>query len=199
VRGAGFYRTLVFLPSLTPAVASSMVWLWIFNAKYGILNYALGKLSFGLIGPVAWLADPRTALPSLIFMSAWGVGHTVVVLLAAMQDVPTAIYEAADIDGASLWHKVRHITIPLISPVLYFNAIMGVIGGLQVFSQPYIMTGGGPARATLTYAMRLYESAFSFFRMGYAAAMAWILFLIILALTALAVRLGKSRVHYTGA
>lgn len=199
VRGKSLYRTLVFLPSLTPVVASSMIWLWIFNAKYGVLNFVLGKLSFGLIGPVAWLADPRTALPSLILMSAWGVGHTVVVLLAAMQDVPTAIYEAADIDGASLWHKVRHITIPLISPVLYFNAIMGVIGALQVFSQPYIMTGGGPARATLTYAMRLYESAFTFFRMGYAAAMAWILFLIILGLTALAVRLGKSRVHYTGA
>lgn len=199
VRGASIYRTLVFLPSLTPVVASSMVWLWIFNSQYGILNFLLKKLSFGLIGPVAWLADPRTALPSLIFMSAWGVGHTVVVLLAAMQDVPTAVYEAADIDGASLWHKVRHITIPLISPVLYFNAVMGIIGALQVFSQPYIMTGGGPARATLTYAMRLYESAFTFFRMGYAAAMAWILFLIILALTALAVRLGKSRVHYTGA
>jgi multiple sugar transport system permease protein len=189
----------VFLPSLTPAVASAMVWLWIFNAQYGILNFILEKLSFGLIGPIAWLGDPKTALPSLILMSAWGVGHTVVILLAAMQDVPTAIYEAADIDGASLWHKVRHITIPLTSPVLYFNAIMGIIGGLQVFSQPYIMTGGGPARATLTYAMRLYESAFTFLRMGYAAAMAWILFLIILALTALAVRVGKSRVHYTGA
>ncbi|HWA73700.1 MAG TPA: extracellular solute-binding protein [Polyangiaceae bacterium] len=199
VRGKSLYRTLVFLPSLTPVVASSMVWLWIFNAQYGILNFVLGKLSFGIIPPVAWLNNPHTALPSLIFMSVWGVGHTVVVLLAAMQDVPTAVYEAADIDGASLWHKVRHITIPLISPVLQFNAIMGIIGGLQVFSQPYIMTGGGPARSTLTYAMRLYESAFTFLRMGYAAAMAWILFLIILALTALAVRAGKSRVHYTGA
>jgi ABC-type sugar transport system permease subunit/ABC-type glycerol-3-phosphate transport system substrate-binding protein len=199
VRGKSLYRTLVFLPSLTPVVASSMVWLWIFNAQYGLLNFVLGKLSFGLIPPVAWLNNPRTALPALIFMSVWGVGHTVVVLLAAMQDVPTAVYEAADIDGANLWHKVRHITIPLISPVLQFNAIMGIIGGLQVFSQPYIMTGGGPARATLTYAMRLYESAFTFLRMGYAAAMAWILFLIILALTVLAVRVGKSRVHYTGA
>ncbi|HEY4106918.1 MAG TPA: sugar ABC transporter permease, partial [Polyangiaceae bacterium] len=116
---------------------------------------------------------------------------------AAMQDVPTAIYEAADIDGASWWVKVRHITIPLTSPVIYFNGIIGIIGALQVFAVPYIMTGGGPARATLFYAMRLYENAFGFLRMGYACAMAWILFLIILGLTYLAEKLGKSRIHYT--
>jgi multiple sugar transport system permease protein len=199
VRGSSIYRTLVFLPSLTPLVASSMVWLWIFNAEYGVLNDVLGKLSFGLIKPVPWLADPRTALPSIILMSVWGVGQTVVIILAAMQDVPTAIYEAADIDGASTWQKIRHITVPLTSPVIYFNAIIGVINALQVFAQPYIMTNGGPARATLTYAMRLYVNAFTFLRMGYAAAMAWILFIIILGLTLLAVRVGKSRVHYAGA
>jgi multiple sugar transport system permease protein len=197
VRGSGFYRTLVFLPSLTPVVASAMVWLWIFNARYGVLNFLLGKLSFGLIGPVPWLSDPRTALPSLIVMSVWGVGQTVVITLAAMQDVPIAVYEAADIDGASLWQKVRHITLPLTSPVVYFNGILGLIGALQVFSQPYIMTGGGPARATLTYSMRLYDNAFTFLRMGYASAMAWILFVIILGLTGFAVRIGKNRVHYT--
>jgi multiple sugar transport system substrate-binding protein len=199
VRGSSIYRTLVFLPSLTPLVASSMVWLWIFNAQYGVLNDLLGKLSFGLIKPVPWLVDPRSALPSIILMSVWGVGQTVVIILAAMQDVPTAVYEAADIDGASTWQKIRHITVPLTSPVIYFNAIIGLINALQVFAQPYIMTGGGPARATLTYAMRLYQNAFTFLRMGYAAAMAWILFIIILGLTLLAVRLGKSRVHYAGA
>jgi multiple sugar transport system permease protein len=198
VRGSGLYRTLVFLPSLTPLVASSMVWLWIYNGRYGLLNYLIDKLSFGQLGPVSWLSDPRTALPSLILMSLWSVGQTVVILLAALQDVPTAMYEAADIDGASFMQKVRHISIPLVSPVLYFNGIISVIGALQVFAQPYIMTGGGPARSTLTYAMRLYENAFTFLRMGFASAMAWILFLIILGLTALAVRLGKSRVHYTG-
>ncbi|HET9958807.1 MAG TPA: extracellular solute-binding protein, partial [Polyangiaceae bacterium] len=197
VRGSSVYRTLVFLPSLTPVVVSSMVWLWIFNAQYGVLNQLLGKLSFGLLGPVAWLSDPHTALPSLVLMSLWGGGHTVVVLLAAMQDVPAAMYEAADIDGASFWHKVRHITLPLTSPVLYFNGIMGIISGLQIFAQPYIMTGGGPARATMTYAMRLYENAFAFLRMGYAAAMAWILFLLVLLLTWLAVRVASRRVHYT--
>jgi multiple sugar transport system permease protein len=199
VRGSGLYRTLVFLPSLTPLVASSMAWLWIFNAQYGVLNEILERASFGLIKPIAWLADPSAALPAIILMSLWGVGQTVVILLAAMRDVPTAIYEAADLDGASAWQKVLHITIPLTSPVIYFNAIIGVIGALQVFAQPYIMTKGGPARATLSYTMRLYENAFIFLRMGYAAAMAWILFIIILGLTLLAVRVGKSRVHYAGA
>jgi multiple sugar transport system permease protein len=116
-----------------------------------------------------------------------------------MQDVPSSVYEAADIDGASVWQKLWHITIPLTSPVIYFNAVLGLIGALQIFAQPYIMTGGGPARATLTYTMRLYDNAFRFLRMGYASAMAWILFLLILALTALAVRVGKRRVHYAGA
>lgn len=197
VRGSGIYRTLVFLPSLTPVVASAMVWLWIFNARFGVLNYVLGKLSFGLIAPVPWLSNPHTALPSLILMSVWGVGHAVVITLAAMQDVPSAVYEAADIDGANLWQRVWHITLPLTSPVVYFNGILGLIGALQVFAQPYIMTQGGPARATLSYSMRLYDNAFTYLRMGYAAAMAWILFVIILGLTVLALRVGKNRVHYT--
>ncbi|MDQ2645405.1 MAG: extracellular solute-binding protein [Myxococcota bacterium] len=198
VRFGGIYRTLVFLPSLTPVVASAMAWLWIFNAEYGILNHWLGVVSFGKVGPIPWLADPRTALPSLALMSVWSVGHTVVVLLAAMQDVPPAMYEAADIDGANLWQRVRHVTLPLVSPVLYFNLVIGLIGALQVFSQPFVMTHGGPARATLTYSMRLYENAFKFLRMGYASAMAWVMFLIILILTLLLTRASRSRVHYTG-
>jgi len=198
LRGGGIYRTLVFLPSLTPVVASAMAWLWIFNPEYGVLNHWFGVVSFGLIEPVPWLSDPRTALPSLVLMSLWSVGHTVVVLMAAMQDVPASMYEAADIDGANLWQRVRHVTIPLVSPVIYFNAVIGVIGALQVFTQPFIMTNGGPARATLTYAMRLYDNAFKFLRMGYASAMAWVLFLLILGLTLLLARLSKSRVHYTG-
>lgn len=199
VRGSGVYRTLVFLPSLMPIVASSLVWLWIFNTQFGVLNHMIQRFSFGWIPPLPWLADPRSALPSLIFMTLWSVGQTVVILLASMQDVPSAVYEAADIDGASWWHKVWHITLPLTSPVIYFNAILGLVAALQIFTQPYIMTGGGPARATLTYTMRLYDNAFVFLRMGYASAMAWILFLVILGLTAVAVQLGKRRVHYTGA
>jgi multiple sugar transport system permease protein len=199
VRGSGMYRTLVFLPSLTPVVATAFVWMWILNAQYGVLNDLLAKASFGTIAPIPWLSDRRTALPSLVLMSFWGIGQTAVILLAAMQDVPSAIYEAADIDGATLWHKVRHITLPLTSPVIYFNAIVAIVAGLQLFTQPYVMTAGGPARATLTYTMRIYDNAFTFLRMGYASAMAWILFLLILGLTALVVRVGRTRVHYTGA
>jgi len=197
VRTLGVYRTFVFLPSLTPLVASAMVWLWIFNSQYGVLNHALSIATFGLVHHVPWLRDARFAMPSLIMMSFWGVGHTVVIMLAAMQEVPTSVYEAADIDGASFWQKVRRITIPMISPVLYFNTILGIIGVLQVFAIPYIMTGGGPARSTYFYSMYLYDNAFSFLRMGYACAMAWILFLIVLGLTGLAVRAGRTRVHMT--
>jgi multiple sugar transport system substrate-binding protein len=199
LRGSGVYRTLVFLPSLTPMVATAFVWMWILNGQYGLLNDLISKATFGLISqPISWLSDPRTALPSIVLMSLWGIGQTAVILLAAMQDVPSAMYEAADIDGASFWAKVRHITIPLISPVIYFNAIVAVIGALQLFTQPYIMTGGGPARATLTFTMRIYENAFTYLRMGYASAMSWILFVIILGLTLVIVRVGQRRVHYTG-
>jgi ABC-type sugar transport system permease subunit/ABC-type glycerol-3-phosphate transport system substrate-binding protein len=192
VRGAGVYRTLVFLPSLTPLVASAMVWLWILNAKFGVLNHVLSFVTFGLVHHVPWLKEARYAMPSLIFMSLWSVGHTVVIMLAAMQEVPTALYEAADIDGANLWHKVRYITVPAIAPVLYFNTILGIIGVVQVFATPYIMTSGGPARSTYFYAMYLYENAFVFLRMGYACAMAWILFLVVLGLTGLALRFARS-------
>ncbi|MET0595545.1 MAG: extracellular solute-binding protein [Polyangiaceae bacterium] len=192
VRGAGIYRTFVFLPSLTPLVASAMVWLWIFNAQYGVLNHVLSFVTFGLVHHVPWLKDARFAMPSLIFMSLWSVGHTVVIMLAAMQEVPTSLYEAADIDGATLWQKVRHITVPMIAPALYFNMILGIIAVVQVFATPYIMTNGGPTRSTYFYAMYLYENAFVFLRMGYACAMAWILFLVVLGLTALAMRFARS-------
>jgi len=173
------------------------VWLWIFNSQYGVLNHVLSIVTFGLVHHVPWLRDARFAMPSLVMMSFWAVGHTVVIMLAAMQEVPASVYEAADIDGAGFWQKVRRITIPMVSPVLYFNTILGIIGVLQVFAVPYIMTGGGPARATYFYSMYLYDNAFSFLRMGYACAMAWILFLVILGLTGLAVRAGRTRVHMT--
>jgi len=199
VRGTTVYRTLIFLPALMPVVATAIIWLWMLNGELGVINHVLHEVTFGLFPKIAWVRHPSYALPSLILVSVWGVGQTVVTLLAAMQDVPTSVYEAADIDGASLWHKVRHITIPMISPVIYFNAIIGIIGALQVFATPFIMTEGGPARATLLYTQRMYENAFFFLRMGYASAMAWILFLVVLGLTLMAHRIGRSRVHYTGA
>ncbi len=198
VKGMGLYRTLYFLPSVTPLVASVMVWIWIFNSQFGVLNYVLGKLSFGYIPPIPWLSDSHYAMAALILMSFWGIGHTVMILLAALQDVPVSLYEAADLDGASWWHKIRHVTLPMVSPVIYFNIVMGIIGALQVFVVPYIMTGGGPARSTEFYSMYLYTNAFMYLKMGYASAMAWILFILILILTGVAVRMSKSRVHYTG-
>ncbi len=204
VRGAGAYRTFFFLPVVTPLVANAMVWLWIFNSQFGVLNFLLEKITFGHIRAVPWLTDANYTMPSLILMSFWGIGQTAVILMAALQEVPVAIYEAAELDGAGWFKKAWHISIPSISPALYFNLVMGVIGSLQIFAQPYIMmnttgtTPGGPARSASFYTMYLWDSAFSYLRMGYASAMAWILFLIILGLNALFTRLTKSRIHYAG-
>ncbi len=196
VRGLSLYRTLVFLPSLLPAVASAMVWLWLFNAKLGLLNFVLRKV--GVAHPPAWLSSPRWAMPALVLMSFWGIGNTVVIYLAGLQNVPRELYEAADIDGADGWRKIRHVTLPCISPVIFFNLVMAIIGTLQNFTAPYIMTGGGPVRATYFYTMYLYDSAFKYLRMGYASAMAWVQFLLILALTGLAFWSARHWVHYQG-
>ena len=195
LRGQALYRTIVFLPSLVPVVASAMIWLWLFNSKLGLINSLLRVI--GLEGP-GWLTDARWAMPALAFMSLWGVGHTVVIYLAGLQDVPVELYEAAEIDGAGPWRRLWHVTLPMISPVIFFNLIMAIIGTLQVFATPYIMTGGGPARATYFYTMYLYDNAFTYLKMGYASAMAWIQVVIILALTAVAFWSARRWVHYQG-
>lgn len=194
--GRPIFRTIFFLPSLVPLVASVMLWLWIFNGSFGLLNYALGW--FGIEGP-NWLTDENWTMPSLVIMSLWGIGNAVVIQLAALQDVPRSLYESADIDGAGPWSKLWHITIPLISPVLYFNLIMGIIGSLQVFVQPYIMMpNGGPNRSALFYAVYLYDNAFSYLNMGFACAMAWFMFVLIIVLTWLATRGTRKHIHYAG-
>ena len=193
IRGQAFYRTIVFLPSLVPAVASAMLWLWLFNAQLGLINVLLGKI--GIAGP-PWLASETWAMPALAFMSLWGVGQTVVIYLAGLQDVPQELYDAAELDGANPWQRLRNVTLPMISPVIFFNLIMAIIGSMQVFAVPYIMTGGGPARATYFFTMYLYDNAFNYLKMGYASAMAWVQLLIILALTAAAFWSSKKWVHY---
>lgn len=196
VRGRAFFRVCFFLPSLVPVVAVAMLWLWIFNGSYGLLNYALS--AFGIEGP-NWLGDARWTKPALVLTTLWAVGQAVVVYVAALQDVPVDLYEAAELDGASAWQKIRHVTLPMISPVIYFNLIMGIIGSLQVFATPYIMFGGsGPNRSALFYATYIYENAFSYNQMGYACAMAWVLFLVILGLTWLATRATRRHIHYGG-
>ncbi len=200
VRGMPVFRTIFYLPAIVPLVASAMLWLWIFNGSYGLLNWVLGPV-FGLVGitPPAWLGDPAWAKPALALMSLWGVGNSMVIYLAGLQGVPRQLYEAAAIDGANTWRRFWHVTLPLISPVIYFNLIMGIIGTLQVFTQVFVMTGGAdgnPARSTLFYALYLFSVAFYDLRMGYACAMAWLLFLLIVTLTILATKLMEKRVYY---
>jgi multiple sugar transport system permease protein len=195
IRGQAAYRTIIFLPSLVPVVASAMIWLWLLNSRLGLLNALLARL--GIEGP-GWLTNPAWAMPSLAMMSLWGVGHTVVIFLAGLQDVPVELYEAAAIDGAGFWRRLWHVTLPMISPVIFFNLIIAIIRTLQVFTVPYIMTAGGPERATYFYTMYLYDNAFSYLRMGYASAMAWIQLVIILTLTALAFWTARRWVHYRG-
>jgi multiple sugar transport system permease protein len=197
VRGRSVYRAIFFLPSLIPVAASSMLWIWILNGNFGLLNYALRAL--GVHHPPQWLADPVWTKPSLVLMSLWGIGHAVVIYLASLQDVPRQLYESAELDGAGAWAKLRHVTLPMISPVIYFNLIMGIIGSLQVFSQAFIMLGGGgPQRSALFYAVYLYQNAFEYGQMGYACAMAWLLFALVLFLTWLANRITWRHVYYAG-
>jgi len=195
VRGRGIFRSIFFLPSLVPVVASSMIWIWILNGKLGLLNQFLIRL--GITPPPQWLSDPAWTKPSIVLMSLWGLGNTMVIYLAALQDVPRHLYEAAEIDGASAWDKFRHVTLPVISPVIYFNLIIGVIGMLQVFAPAYVMFGGGgPNRSALFYALYLFQNAFEYRQMGYACALAWVLFIITLLCTWLAHSGVKNKIHY---
>jgi multiple sugar transport system permease protein len=199
VRGMPAFRTIFYLPSIVPLVASTMLWMWVFNGKFGLLNWFLAPL-FALFhaAPPAWLGDPAWAKPALALMSVWGVGNSIVIYLAGLQNVPKELYEAAEIDGAGTWRRFWHITLPMISPVIYFNLIMGIIGTLQVFTQVFVMGGpeGNPARSTLFYALYLFTTAFYDLRMGYASAMAWVLFVIIVVLTLVATKLTEKKIHY---
>ena len=226
VRGQAFYRTLFFLPSIVPVVASSVLWIWVFNPQYGILNVALrtakpyvdpflhwlgfswnwAAIHLGLpltvktlaLDVPGWLTDPQWAKTALIIMSVWGMGGNMILYLAGLQEVPQEQYEAAEIDGASAWQRTWSITFPMISPILFFTLIMGLIGTFQYFTQAWIMTSGGPADSTLFYALYLFNNAFLYFRMGYASAMAWIMFLGIILCTVLIFRSSRRFVHYQG-
>ncbi len=194
VRGLAFYRMIFFIPSLVPMVAGAILWMWIFNGKFGLLNNFL--IGLGIQNPPNWLMDARYAKGAIVFMSLWGIGNAVVIYLAGLQDVPISLIEAAEIDGANWYQRVIYVVLPMLSPVIFFNVIMGIIFAFQIFAQPYIMTGGGPERSTTFYLLYLYQVAFEDFRMGYASAMAWILFVIILGLTILVTRVSRSRVYY---
>jgi len=202
VRGLGFFRTLFFLPSVTNTVALSILWLWLLNPEFGLINLALAR--FGVEGPL-WLQDEAWAKPALVLMSLWTVGGQMIICLAALQGVPPELKEAAAIDGAGPVRRFFAVTLPLISPALLFNLIMGLVGALQVFTQAFVMTGGvqpgsegGPNQSTLFIVLYIYKKAFQEYDMGYASALAWALFLIITVCTWIAWRVSKSRVHYEG-
>ncbi|MHB0878618.1 MAG: carbohydrate ABC transporter permease [Anaerolineae bacterium] len=195
IRGLTVWRTLYYLPAVISGVAVALLWQWVFNTDFGLANWLLSVI--GIKGP-RWLLDPSWALPSLIIMNLWGVGGGMIINLAGLQGVPTALYEAAEIDGANALRRFRAITVPMVSPVIFFNLIMGIIGALQTFTQAFIMTSGGPREATYFFMLHLYNNAFQWLKMGYASALAWVLFVYIMLWTALVIRFSSAWVYYEG-
>ena len=193
VRGMSIYRTIYFLPSLTPAVAGAVLWVWIFNPDFGLANAMLNVVG---LPRQTWLFDARLAKLCFIVMGLWGAGQQMIIFLAGLQAIPLHLYEAASIDGANTWQRFRNITIPLLSPAILFNLVIGIIGSFQVFTAAFIATNGGPQNATLFYVLYLYKNGFDYFRMGYASALAWVLFVIVLLLTLIQFRLANRFVYY---
>jgi multiple sugar transport system permease protein len=202
VRGIRIFRTIFFLPAVLSGVAFSFLWINVFNPEFGILNSLLAPLyhflGLSLDELPRWIYGQRTALASIIIMGLWGIGPGMITYLAALQSIPREFYEAADLDGAGPLRAFRHITLPMLSPVILFNLIMGIIGSFQVFTQGYMMTGGGPQDATLFYVLYIWEKAFRDFLVGYASALAWILFAIILGMTLLTLRVTRPFIFYSG-
>lgn len=195
IKGIAIWRTVYYLPAVVSGVAVALLWQWIFNTDFGLANWLLSLV--GIKG-LRWLLDPNWALPSLIIMSIWGVGGGMIINLAGLQSVPTQLYEAAEIDGAGAFRRFWYVTVPMVSPVIFFNLIMGIIGALQAFTQAFIMTGGGPRQATYFYMLHLYNNAFQWLKMGYASALAWVLFFYILLWTLLVIRSSTAWVYYEG-
>jgi multiple sugar transport system permease protein len=195
IGGISVYRTIFYIPSIVPVVATSVVFVWILNPQIGLVNGILRR--FDIIGP-AWLQDTKWAFWSLVFMSLWGVGGSMIIYLAGLKDIPLTLYEAAIIDGAGAWQRTRHVTLPMITPVIFFNLIMGVIGSFQYFTQAFIMTQGGPEDSTNFYALYLFNRAWRYLDMGYASAMAWILFVMVMVFTVLIFRTHHRWVYYGG-
>lgn len=194
VRGLSVWRTIFYLPAVVSGVAVAVMWLWVFHPDAGIVNSFLWSL--GIEGP-RWFSDPDWALGTLILTSLWGVGGGMVIYLAGMQGVPTHLYEACELDGAGAWRRFLHVTLPMTTTVIFFNLLMGIIGSWQVFTSAFVITSGGPANSTLFYVLYLYRQGWEYFRMGYASALAWVLFFIILFFTLMVFR-SSGWVYYEG-
>lgn len=193
VRGQGAYRTIYYLPSVVPTVAAVIIWVFIFETRRGILNRGLELVG---LPPIRWLSDPNWAMPALIIMSLWGFGATMIIFLAGLQGIPQELYEAAEVDGAHSLQRLFRITIPLMTPSIFFTLIMNLVGAFQAFNNAFIMTGGGPNNATLLYMLNIYNHAFSYFRMGYASALAVMLFIVVFGVTVIVYRTSDRWVYY---
>lgn len=198
VRGTTFWRMCFFLPSLTPQVAAAMLWVWLLQPQLGIVNSVIYTV-LGVRGPM-WLGDMKWAFPSLVMIALWtGIGSSrMLIFLAGLQGVPQELYDAAVVDGTNWFQKTWHVTVPLITPTIFFNLVLGIIGSLQVFGMAFVATGGGPAYATYFYALHLYQTAFSSYDMGYGSALAWILFLFLVLATLVQIKLSGGWVYYAG-
>lgn len=195
ILGNGLFRTILYTPEIVAGVALALLWSWLFNPEYGLINASLRII--GIDGP-GWIYSSQWSLPALILMSSWKIGGNMVIYLAALQSIPKELYEAAELDGAGVLAKFRRITLPMLSPAIFFTLVLGAITSLQVFTEAYIMTRGGPGNSTMFYALYLYFAAFEFREMGYASAMAWILFVITLLLTLLIFGTVRRWVYYEG-
>ena len=196
LKGMNFFRTIYFLPVVSAVVAVSLLWRWLFAVEFGPINFILGEIG-GPSWRLGWLTSIKWAMPAMIIMAIWrSLGYNIVIFLAGLQGVPTSLYEAAIVDGAGNWQLIRHITVPLMTPSIFFVLVTSTISGLQVFSEAYTMTSGGPARATLTLVYNLYQQGFSFLHMGISSAMGWMLFLMIFVLTLVQTRLSSRWVYY---
>ncbi|MFV3012523.1 carbohydrate ABC transporter permease [Clostridium botulinum] len=193
IKHMNMYRTIYYLPAVVSGVVVSLLWAWIFNPEFGLLNNMLSKI--GIEG-CQWIYDEKWVIPSLIIMGIWGIGGGIIIYLSGLQSIPKDLYEAAKIDGASFWQNLIHITIPSMSPILLFTTLTSIIGSLQTFTQAYVMTEGGPNHSSLFYAYYVYKHAFTWHKMGKACALAWILFLIILFISLLVLKVSSSRVYY---
>lgn len=195
IKGRAMFRAIFYLPSILPVIAGSVLWVWMYDSDFGLLNYLLGGLG---IPKQPWINGEASAVPSLTITSIWGAGSVILIFLAGLQDVPKHLLEAIEIDGGNAWNKLKSITIPLMSPTIFFNFLMGFVGAFTGFTQSYAMTNGGPNNATLLYVFNIYREGFTNQHMGYACALAWVLFLIMVVLTYLIFRASKNLVHYEG-
>lgn len=193
IPGIAFFRTIFYLPSIVPAVANALLWSWMFNTEFGLLNVFIRGLGGSKI---PWLQDPGWAIPALVVLSLWGVGGSMIIFLAGLQGIPDIYYEAAEIDGAGRWAKMRYITLPMMSPIFFFNLVIGFINSFQAFTLVYLITDGGPQNSTLFLVLYIYRSAFTSLKMGYAATLSWLLFFILMVLSFIVFKYIGSRVYY---